>query len=733
MDFVKWIRKNNRKIMVFVVIFSMVSFVIGSYGIQIFFSIFGSSNRPIAVYDGNKIKSQDFLQAQNELKVLQMLFADRLLMSQQAGLSGPLLVHLLFRDSQLAGDLAAELKQAVQQGQLPLSVEQIETYFGGRPERPEILWILLKAETYRAGVIIPTDSARLTLQGVVPQLTGNQLDAAVLVGQIIRSTNLSEEQILRTFADLMSVLSYAGTVMNNQAVTINQVRSDVARTQERIDAQLVKINAADLVDPNTPVADADLQKQFETYKAFEANTFTAENPFGFGYKLPQRVQLEYIAIPLDELKKRIDKPTAEAVENYYSRNIERFRSQVPSDPNNPEGDKVTKTQPFVEVERDIRRNLEEEKITTLANQIFLEARDLTEKGFEAVNFDEASAQQIQIAAGDYDAAAKQLQEKFKVPVLSGKTGLLGPEQFSERAILNTLGVQQRQSYLRLAELAFAVTEEKPERQRIGLPSIRVWQSMGPLTGGYFAEETSAYKRLMALVRVVDIEPAQVPESLEVTYDTRGIRVFDEQPQEETAFSLKEQVKEDVLLTKAMDQAKARADELAQLAQQQSWDAALQAYNQKYPAQNVKMDVLKQQQRFGAAEIALYKRFIQENPAAGRRMQIQLANGMLTNKLYELLPADAESTGTMQQAVAFEPLAVCCVVKEVVRQPATVQDYLEKKAVTALQLNAEETAELSLIHFDTQNILNRMQYESKTQDVEGSIQQEENTVPSGEII
>jgi hypothetical protein len=735
MDFVKWVRKNNRKIMVFVVIFSMVSFVIGSYGIQILVGIFGAGNATLATYDGHKIKSKEFQQAHNELKVLQMLMADRLLLSQQAGLSGPLLVNLLFRDSQLTGDLASQLKQAAQQGQLSVSVDKIEAFFSKSPERPEILWTLLKAEAYRAGFLIPSDSARMTLQGVIPQLSGQQIDAAQLVAVIIRETNFSEEQIIRTFADMMSVLSFAGNVMSNQAVTTGQVRADIARSQERLDAEFVKFNAADYIDANATVSEDELQKQFEAYKSVPANTFSPDNPFGFGYQLPKRVQLEYMVVPMDDVRQQIEKPTAEAVENYYSRNIEQFQSQVPSDPNNPESEKVTQTQSFSEVESSIRRALEEQKMSTLASQIFMEARQLTEKKFETINFDEATAADIQMAAGDYLAAAQQLQEKYKVSVISGKTGLLGPDEFSQRSILNTLSMQQRNAYLPLSELAFAVTEEKLERPRIGLPSIRTWENMGPFSGGFYQEQKNKYQRLMVLTRVIDIAEAQAPERLDLTYDTSGIRIFDDQPEKDTTFSLTEQVKEDVLLQRAMEEVKTRAETLAQLVKDQGWEQGLKTYNETYDP-DVRLDSLKQQQRMAAAEMAIRRQQMKNSPASARRLQTQLVGGMLNNELSSLLPAEGESTGTIQDVVEFAPQAAYFVVKDVVRKPATTEDYLENKAIAALKLSSAQSQELALIHFNPENILERMDYEAVKQDpeeLERSLQQQEMPLPSGEII
>ena len=61
MHLVKWTRKNMQKIMVFVIIFCMVSFVIGGIGIKMLVGLFGGNNQLIATYDnGQKIKSPNF-------------------------------------------------------------------------------------------------------------------------------------------------------------------------------------------------------------------------------------------------------------------------------------------------------------------------------------------------------------------------------------------------------------------------------------------------------------------------------------------------------------------------------------------------------------------------------------------------------------------------------------------------------------------------------------------------
>ncbi|MHC5083237.1 MAG: hypothetical protein ACYTET_04780 [Planctomycetota bacterium] len=332
MSLVKWIRKNNRKIMTFVVIFCMVAFIIGSFGLQMLSNIFGASNRVIATYDNGKIKQKDFMAASNELNVLKSLMADRYMMALgRQTLAGPLTVKLIFPDSPFAGDIAGQLKQAVQQGQLPLTNDELDDYFNQPSERAEILWILLRDEAYNAGCITPTENARQTLKAIIPQMTGNQLDAAGLVSRIIGESNITEEQIIRVFADLLSVIDYSANVMNNQAVTTNQVKASLARGKERIDADFVKIDADSFIDEKAEIADADLQQQFDAYKNVLASAATDDNPFGFGYKLPKRVKLEYIVVKMDDVKAQTAKITADEMESFYSRNLDQFTKEEPTD------------------------------------------------------------------------------------------------------------------------------------------------------------------------------------------------------------------------------------------------------------------------------------------------------------------------------------------------------------------------------------------------------------------
>ena len=715
MSLVKWIRKNNRKIMVFVVIFCMIAFVVGYTGLQIISSVFDPGRQAVAHYnDGQKMRINDLRAAQNELSILRMIRSDQLTASQ--GLSGALLSRLIFPESPLANEIPSQLKQAVQQGQLRLSLEELDAYFNQQPERPENLWILLKAEAYKAGTIVSTEQAKETLRDIVPQMMG--IDAAQLVQQIIRQNNLTEDQIARTFADLLSVLEYANTVVNNEAVTLNQVKAFVGRSKERLDVEFVKVPAKLFVDENAAVSDADIQKQFENFKASMPNDPTPENPFGFGYRLPKRVQVEYMVIKTDDIKSQIASPTSEAMEDYYSRNVQQFQQQVPVNPNNPDSEKTTVIRPYVEVERSIRQAIEKEKADNLASLIFNEIKNITELGFEKISFDEATVDQLQTAAGDYQAAGQEILKNFQVPVTVGKTGWLSIEDFQQEKILKTLQVQaQQRNPIKLIDLAFiASSDAKQTRRRIGLPTVRLWQNIGPVEG--YGQEEQKYHPLVALIRVIGVENATVPESVDVSYDTKGVALF-EDPDVQNSFSLKENIKEDLLLVKAMESAKARTEELKSLIESKGWDEAVESYNAKYAKdsdneesgdQTIRLEKAEQQLRASGTEIAFAKKYIQENPAMAALLQQGLVTDMLNGRFYKLLEDGSDSTGSIYQVLAFEPEATCYVVKEVIRQPATVTDYLENKASTAFQLNMQDTPASTMIHFAPDNILKRMNYQ-----------------------
>jgi hypothetical protein len=255
-----------------------------------------------------------------------------------------------------------------------------------------------------------------------------------------------------------------------------------------------------------------------------------------------------------------------------------------------------------------------------------------------------------------------------------------------------------------------------------------------MTGGYINEEEGTYAQIMALVRVVDIKDAEIPDSVDVEFDIQGVSLSEE-PTEEKVYSLKETVRNDIRMLDAMETAKNRAEELSALVDEKDWDDAITAYNDKYGSddpndandQAVDVESIKQQSRISQTEIEMAKRVMLENPASAGYIQQQVTGNLLINKLYTLLPDDAETTGIIHSVLPFEMQEAVLVVKQVLRQFATLSYYADNKAQTALQLSTAESAALALDHFSNDNILQRMNYQSKLNETTPT-EQTESTEP-----
>ncbi len=722
MSLVKWIRKNTRKIMVGVIIVAMVVFVIGQIGMQMIMSRFSPAKKTIATYDSGKISYIDRQTAQSDLNTLRMLNGDQLLARQ--GVGGMLLCRMIFPESPFVSNLDAQLKQAVQNRQLSCSVEELEAYFNQRSIPADMMWMLLKAEAQRAGYLVSSNSAKAQLVQLVPLMSQGRANAGQLISLVMQQTNQTEAKVVRTFADLLTVSDYANQIMNNQAVTLNQVKASLGHSKERLDAEFVKIDAETLVDETATIADADITAQFEAFKQIAPGSISKNNPYGFGYKLPKRVQLEYLIVKADDVKAQIEQPTSDELEQYYKTHIAQYQTEEPSDPNDPESEKNIVTQPFTEAEPRIRSSIEQQKTDQLTKMLFNEIKDITEKGFENITFDEATNAQLQEEAGDYEVTAKQIAEEHKITVTTGKTGWLSEADFLQNNLLRTLARQQGTARLPLSELAFIASTEPKQQRRIGLPAVRVWESIGPVDdrrASYYGEIPPTKT---AIVRVIGIEEAAVAADINVQYDTTGVAQFETPEEKEDAtFSLKEKVTEDLRLKKAMETAAARANELATLVANSDWTGGVKAYNDKYDANDpnnieaaklaVKLEFAKDQGRATQTEINfVVKNYMTKNPDGIRRY---LANNAFNQQLYALLPQDAESTGSLTKVLTSEAGAACYVVKEVIRKPATEKDYLDAKAQTAMQLSSGDMAELALVHYSTENILKRMDFEYTDED------------------
>ena len=727
MHFVKWIRKNERKIMAWVVILIMISFV-GGYGLQQFLMYLGQggSKRVIATYDdGRKIRAIAFQQAQNELEILHStngpsLMADRMLsvLSQVNGdLSPELLQLILFPDTRTSGELRLQLIQMSERGQLPLKLDQINQFFAPHRYQPEILWILLKTEAAEAGCVVTQGEAANFLRQVIAGMTQNKLDANQLVSQISLRTKKTDEQIIGTFASLMSVMNYADLVLGNYSVTSEEIRASVARNMERLKAEVLQISADSFIDQQAEPDSQQLERQFQQFKASVPGLFTQDNRYAFGYKIPKTLQVEYFLVNVNDIKKKIPTPTSEDLENYYSRHLSDYQKSEPIDPNNPDAGSRNVNLPFAQVITRIRQDIERQKTEDQASAILNEARQMTETGFDTVEMDTATVDQLQQAAGDYVTTANELSRKYGVSIYTGKTGWLRPSDVRGDPFLQRVYIPTATgSSVPLMDLLYAIPQDGKPSSQPGLPSVRIWENISPLSGGLMNADNT-YVPLRAMVRVTGIREPLVPESVDYTFENNGVSLTP--PIEKKIFSVKEQVVRDIKTVQAMDEARKQADELAALVKKDGWDKGLKQFDKTYYPDadpnnpltaGPRLRTLPAQPVASQTQIdSMLQRLTNSSAMVGMTLNRYL-NALLVREMYETMDPDQQTTGETATVLPFPQGREICVIKELTKEPATLKDYQDNKNRVALQLAKLSKIDLGLIFFNPENIVKRMHFE-----------------------
>lgn len=718
MHIVKWIRKNERKLMAWLVILIMISFV-GGYGLQQFLMYIGQggAKHVVAVYgDGRKIRVGEVQQAQQELEILKMLMADRMLLAfaQMYGdLTPQLLELILFPDARMSGELRLQLHQIVERGQVDLKTEEIDAFFASERHRPEMLWLLLKKEVEAVGYILSDAEAEGYLRQIVSGLTQNQLDPALLINRIIQQTKKTKEEIVQTFGMLVSIMNYADLVLGNYLVTTDEIRSHIARTMEKLSAQVLLLDADEWVQEQPEPSEEEIQKQFQMYRTTYPMTFSPENPYGFGYAVGRRIQLEYLLIRLDEIQKKIQKPSFEELEAYYSANLSKYQTTEPLDPNNPDAGSRTITRPFAKVVHQIRQEMERQRAEDLASSILNEARQSTESGWDKLDFDKVTAAQLQEAAGDYEAAAGQIQQKYQITVRHGKTGWLRPEDLASDSFLRRVALPtSSETSVRLLDVLTAVPDDGKPSSVPGLPSVRIWETIGPLSGGIISD--GQYVAVRGLVRVVGIQPPMLPEDLGFSFSNQGVVLTD--PAEPSVFSVREQAAKDLKTLRAMDKAKTQAADLVRFVEAEGWEKGLQHfYDVHYPqadpnspaptrpqVRTITNQTIPSQSQVEALRQRLLVPSVSRDLLVGRYQ-----NAVFVRKMAEMLDASQQTTGPIARLLVIECARNVGVVKELTRQPATEKDYAENKSKMALQRASLAKIGLGLTYFNPENIISRM--------------------------
>ncbi len=695
MSLIRTFRKKKDKIIITCLVIIIIAFVGGSALQQVLLRL-GRTNDVIATFaDGKKIRNSDRIVAENQLKVLEMLGVKRFLLT--SGINNTLLDQVLFSDESFASSIYNNIKMGVLQGRFSVDMELLNSFFDDNNSNRAILWILLNNEANSAGIAVSREYAISTLQKYYSKATNQQGDAGQLVAKISKENNIKQEDILDIFARLLSIMKYTSLTGANSDVSLPQIDATIAIEKETVSSEYVKFNAKKFTD-NIKIDETKLKEQFDKFKDRLPGNYTQDDPYGFGYKLPDRVQLEYMIVKLSDITSTIAKPNPEEMEDFYEANKNRFTEEVSKDPSNPESEKTTRVKTYAEVAPQVEKMILAQKRDAKAEKIIGDAKNIVEEKLFDKDIEKISADQIKALSGDYAATAKKVSNDYGVTVYYGKTGYLSMNQLATDMQLGMLMKQtSRNGAISLPELAFAVEGlDAIKLSKLSGKAPKLYQDISTLKG--------IYSGSVAMVRVVNFKNATTPKNINESYPITKAQLTKEKPKEEI-YTIRDAVENDCKLIAAMYIAKERAEDLIANAGD-NWDKAIEAYNAKAPeTAKIKLDNAVDKPRISSAQLRMIKAQSTLMPSQGGYYKYALINKLAMDKF----AAVVKSGEAMPFIMNFEPDASVYAIKDVSLKEATMADYNELKAKVAFSEETSNQINSALIHYNAVNIKARNNY------------------------
>jgi len=711
MSLPRWFRKNKTKVMAIVVVVLLIGWVGGTYLQQLGQRRSSGIGKTVA-YTGkkDKITNKDLIIAREELEILNLLGADRVLTSislpimQTIDLRPVFLCQLLFPGKTDSAQIDRFIKQTIRTNEYPISDSQIND-ISNASLPPNFYWLVLTREAQQTGLNFPNEQIGDMLGRIIPQVTGSSYSDTI--SPIVNQRGIPEDRILDSFGKLVVVLEYAKASCSNEAITVSQLKFDTALKAQTIDANVVKFESAVFAKDFSEPTSGQITEHFEKYKSYFTDSVSEENPYGFGYKLPETAVLEYAALKLDDVEKTVEPPTAEQTEDYYQRFTDRFTTQVPSDPQDPNSPLVERTRSYAEVADLIYRQLLQNKINSKAETILQLVKSITESRLEGLEKEPQQLTPAELAEniGSFEAAAEKVSEEFDIKLYTGRTGRLSAVDMQLDEYLSTLYLTGfGYNPVRLTKAVFAIDElATSQLGPFDPPKPKMHQNIGPVK--------DALGRITALLRIVDARKAAEPDSIDLTFSKQSL-ALEKDRAEEKIYSVKEVVGEDLKKLAALPPTRQKAREFVALASKYGWKNAVETFNSRYSPQDSNTFKIRKFTNLARESTAdLQKTAIrnQTNPEVQFLLSQKKKEQRLRDHLYSLVPQDANTIENLPLITeSKQDMSYLCI-KDIKVNRINLADYQAAKAIYSYHTESINSQAMAAVHFNPDNILKRMKF------------------------
>ncbi|HEV2292823.1 MAG TPA: SurA N-terminal domain-containing protein [Tepidisphaeraceae bacterium] len=299
----RFMQKNKKKLLAVFAAFLMIVFILPA-GLDQFGG--GGRDPVLAKLGDEEIHASEFQQAEQEWRMLSELRAGG--PRSQFGAQLPFAYRL-------GWDPATSEMDLFTQGAPPLPVRAIT----GNPR----LYLLLQREAQRMGIAISDDRANEVL---VNELAG-----------AIPPDKQSADRLRRAIANFLAVQVAFDRGSSVIKVSDPAVQHELARRTQNVTVNVSSFPAAEYAEKVPAPTTQQLQAHFQKYKDVSPVVDPKENPFGFGYRYPNRATLQYISVPRENVRKMVEASRTDyewevEASKYYLQNQSQFPTTQGSQP-----------------------------------------------------------------------------------------------------------------------------------------------------------------------------------------------------------------------------------------------------------------------------------------------------------------------------------------------------------------------------------------------------------------
>jgi len=301
--------RRRQKMVIFIMVILMVSFLVGIQGLGMVFNKTQDKTDIGRLGDGSKIMMSDLREAESDIRILLESGIDVRLNSLLTPNRG-LLQSIL--DLNRGADVL-------------------------------LAYVLLVRESVPSGPVTEGDVDSLLAS------TGKEGQEYRQFISNLRSRNITEQRFRQAVARLIRIhwASLEAEITTPPSQT--ELEHLCFQVQDRVRARYLRLPAEQFIAAGPLVDDPEqlnamLDEQFEEFKDRLPGSYTDDNPYGFGYRIPDRVAVEFM-LARGDLLLRVVRPSEQSVRSYFDAHKSDFTKEVPTGETDDQGEPIMRREP----------------------------------------------------------------------------------------------------------------------------------------------------------------------------------------------------------------------------------------------------------------------------------------------------------------------------------------------------------------------------------------------------